>query len=80
MPKIKRSGLPRPIFNHLLDRVEERGITAEDLSQMAHWLDSEPVAPEGPWFKRFSTFILCGEGGMVKTVLSANHTAIGTEM
>ena len=56
MPRIRRSGLPRKLF------------------------DQEPIVPEEAWFKRFDTFILCGEGELVKTVLTPKQSAIGEEV
>lgn len=47
---------------------------------MVTWMDREPIVPEAQWFKRFDTFILCGEGELVKTVLTAEQTAIGEEV
>jgi hypothetical protein len=80
MPRIKRSGLPKALFKHILQRINERGITPEDLGHMAAWMDGEPIVPTEPWFKRFETFTLCGEGELVKTVLTAKQTAIGEEV
>lgn len=80
MPRIKRSGLPKALFEHILLRIRQRGITPEDLGLMAAWMDDEPNVPTGAWFKRFDTFILCGEGELVKTVLTAKQTAIGEEV
>ncbi len=80
MPRIRRSGLPKALFDHILSRIQERGITPEDLGLMAAWMDKAPVVPEGTWFKRFGTFILCGEGELVKTVLTTKQTAIGEEV
>jgi len=53
MPRIKRSGLPKALFDHILLRIQERGITPEDLRLMAAWMDGEPIVPQGAWFKRF---------------------------
>ena len=80
MPRIKRSGLPKALFDHILLRIQERGITPEDLWLMAAWMDKEPIVPTGTWFKRFDTFTLCGEGELVKTVLTTKQTAIGEEV
>ncbi|HRI81365.1 MAG TPA: hypothetical protein PLF88_02930 [Opitutaceae bacterium] len=80
MPRIKRSGLPRALFDHILLRIQQRGITPEDLGRMAAWMDGQPVVPVGAWFKRFETFILCGEGELVKTVLTSKQSAIGEEV
>ena len=42
MPKIRRLSLPPALFNHLLDRISERAISADQLAEFADWLDSEP--------------------------------------
>ena len=31
-------------------------------SELKLWRDSEPDAPEGPWYKDFGSFKLYGEG------------------
>ncbi len=69
MPKIRRPNIPPALFQHLLDRIQERKITAEQLTLFARWLDKEPEVPEGPWYKRFSGMTVCGEGELVKTFL-----------
>jgi hypothetical protein len=38
---------------------------------LADWLDAEPEVPEGKLFERFSGMIVCGEGELVKTFLTA---------
>ena len=80
MPRIRRSGLPKALFDHILLRIQQRGITPEDLGLMAAWMDKGPTVPEGDWFKRFDTFTICGEGELVKTVLTPKQTAIGEEV
>jgi len=62
MPKIRRQNLPPALLNHLLDRIKERQISADQLGALADWLDCEPEVPEGKWFKRLSGMIVCGEG------------------
>jgi hypothetical protein len=54
MPKIRRQDFPPALLNHLLDRITERAISADQLISFADWLDTEPEVPEGRWFKRFS--------------------------
>ena len=73
MPKIRRGNLPPALFRHLLDRIEERKIPAEQLALLARWLDTEPEVAEGEWYKRFSGMIVCGEGELVKTFLQAGQ-------
>jgi hypothetical protein len=80
MPKIRRSGLPKEVLAHLARRARERRISREQMEELARWLDIEPIAPEGRWFKRFASFTICGEGELVKTVLTADQAPTGTEM
>ena len=69
MPKIRRHNLPPALFRHLLDRIEERKISADQIELLARWLDTEPEVPGDEWYKRFSGMIVCGEGELIKTFL-----------
>jgi hypothetical protein len=69
MPRIRRHLLPPALFQHLLDRIQQRKIPASQLKLLARWLDTEPEVPEGEWFKRFSGMTACGEGEFIKTFL-----------
>jgi len=69
VPKVRRTNVPPALFQHLLNRIQERKISAEQLVLLATWLDSNPEVPEGEWFKRFSGMIVCGVGELVKTFL-----------
>ena len=69
MPKIDRRKVPPGIFRHLLDRVHDRRIAPDQLEELARWLDKEPEVPEGPWYKRFTGMVACGEGEWIKTFL-----------
>ena len=69
MPKIRRENIPPALFQHLLERIEHRKISAGQLAQLASWLDTEPEVPEDAWFKRFSGMTVCGEGELIKTFL-----------
>ena len=80
MPKIGRDNLPPGLLNHLLDRITERQISANELGQFADWLVSEPEVPEGRWFKRFPEMIVCGEGEWVKTFLRSGQVPAGEEV
>jgi hypothetical protein len=77
MPKIEWTNLPEAIRKHLLLRLKERKITEEDLYQLKLWRDSDPEAPEGPWYKDFGSFKVCGEGRYPKTFLLRGQVAIG---
>jgi len=80
MPKIRRQNLPPALLNHLLDRIKERQISADQLGALADWLGREPEVPEGKWFKRLSGMIVCGEGELVKTFLTVGQIPSGTEI
>lgn len=72
--------MPHAVFRHLLDRVEERAIPAEELGLLADWLDTNPIVPSGQWFKRFPEMTICGEGELGKTVLSKGQSPCGEEV
>lgn len=80
MPKIQWTDLPPPMRDHLFDRVRERKIDAEDLWRLKVWRESEPDAPEGPWFKDFGSFKVCGEGRYPKTFLLRGQAAKGKSL
>jgi hypothetical protein len=69
VPKIRRHNVPPPLFQHLLQRIQERNIPASQLELLAKWLDTAPEVPIGLWYKRFPAMIVCGEGELVKTFL-----------
>ena len=69
MPRIRRHGIPPALFQHLLDRIQERSIPATQLELLAKWLDSEPEVAKGQWYKRFPGMTVCGEGELIKTFL-----------
>jgi hypothetical protein len=80
MPKIQWDDLPVAIRDHLLDRARERRVSFEDLYQLKLWRESFPDAPDGPWFKDFGSFKLCGEGKYPKTFLLPGQAANGQEI
>ena len=53
MPRIRWSGLPPALRDHLFDRLRERKITAEDLYQLKAWRESNEKYPK--------TFLLAGQ-------------------
>lgn len=78
MPKISPwSDLPPAVRQHLVDRMRDRAISISDLNQLRLWIESQPEVPEGPWYKDFDTFKICGEGKFPKTFLSKGQTAKG---
>lgn len=80
MPTIQWTSLPRPLREHLFDRLRDRKITAEDLYELKLWRESNPDAPDGPWFKDFGSFKICGEGKFPKTFLLRGQAAKGTKL
>jgi hypothetical protein len=80
MSRILRSHLPRPLFEHLLDRIKTRSISADQLGLLAEWLDARPEVPEGKWFKKFPGMTICGEGELIKTFLQPGQVAAGEEL
>jgi hypothetical protein len=77
MPKIQWTDLPAALRDHLFDRLRTRQISADDLYLLKLWRESEPDAPDGPWYKDFGTFKLCGEGMYPKTFLLRGQSAYG---
>jgi hypothetical protein len=80
VPKIRRSKIPPQLFNHLLDRMDERKISTDQLNEFAQWLSTNPEVPEGKWFKKFSGMTVCGEDELVKTFLLSSQAADGEEL
>jgi hypothetical protein len=69
LPRIRFSDLPPALWKHLLLRVEQRQIRFRELQLLQAWVQSEPQAPDGEWYKDFGAFLLCGSGEFPKTVL-----------
>ena len=80
MPKVKRRNVPPALFQHLLDRVQDRSIPAEQLELLAKWLDGEPEVPVAQWYKKFPGMTVCGEGELVKTFLLAGQAPKGKRL
>ncbi len=80
MPKIRRQGLPPALLQHLLDRIQQRHVTSDQLGLLANWMDGEPEVPVGRWFKRFPGMTVCGEGELVKTFLTTSQIPVGLEV
>ena len=77
MPRVRRRNITPALFQHLLDRVQNRSIPASQLELLAKWLDSEPEVPDGAWYKRLTGMIVCGEGELVKTFLRPGQAPRG---
>ena len=80
MPKVLRRNLPPLLYAHLLERVQQCRISGDQLVLMIDWLDTQPDVPEGKWFKKFPSMIVCGENELVKTFLTAGQIPTGEEV
>ena len=80
MPKVRRQDLPPILLQHLLDRIQQRQISATQLGELAAWLDQHPEVPEKKWFKRFRGMTVCGESDLVKTFLIPGKLPDGIEV
>jgi hypothetical protein len=80
LPKIRFADLPRGLWEHLLDRVQEREISLADLGKLQQWVKSEPFAPDGDCYKDFGSFKLCGSGQYPRTVLTRSMAPFGQQI
>jgi ribosomal protein S18 acetylase RimI-like enzyme len=80
MPKIRRHQLPEAVLRHLLLRMRQRGIAADQIVLLAVWLDTNPEVPARKWFKKFPDFTACGEGDLIKTFLEPGQLPVGEEL
>jgi hypothetical protein len=80
MPKTRWTSLPPALRDHLFDRVRERKITTDDLYQLKLWRETDPEAPDGPWYKDCGSFKICGEGKYPKTFLLRGQPAKGLKL
>lgn len=80
MPKIRRQNLPPALYAHLLERVQQRRISGQQLKLLVRWMDTEPEVPAGKWFKRFPEMVVCGEGELIKTFLVRGQVPAGEEI
>ena len=80
MPKIRRQNLPRALYGHLLERIQQRQISGQQLRLMLRWMDTHPEVPRGKWFKRFPGMVVCGEGELIKTFLVPGQVPTGEEV
>jgi hypothetical protein len=60
--------------------MHDRRIGLEGLNLLRTWIESRPDVPEGPWYKDFDSFKLCGEGGYPKTFLLPGQAAKGRKL
>ena len=81
MPQIETwPHLPRPVREHLSERMRDRNVGLDDLNRLRIWIETRPNVPEGRWYKDFGSFRLCGEGKYPKTFLLAGQAASGQEL
>jgi hypothetical protein len=80
MPRIQWADLPAALREHLFTRLRERKIDARDLYQLKLWRETDPEAPDGPWYKDFGSFKICGEGAFPKTFLLRGQAARGKKL
>lgn len=72
--------LPHAVQEHLVLRMEDRGITVKDLSRLRSWRETSPDVPEGDWYKDFGSFILCGRSEFALTFLTPGQEPYGTKI
>ena len=78
MPKIATwSELPPGVRPHLIERMRDRHITFADLNGLRLWIETNPVVPDGDWYKDFGSFKICGQGPYAKTFLLRGQLAKG---
>jgi hypothetical protein len=81
MPQIAVwSQLPAAIRDHLVERMHDRNIGLDDLNQLRLWMKSKPDVPDGPWYKDFGSFKLCGQSSYPKTFLLPGQLARGQKL
>lgn len=80
MPRVRRKDVPPALYRHLLDRIQERRIRADQLETLARWLDEEPEVPEGAWYKRLGGLTVCGEADLIKTFLLPGQSPRGRRL
>ena len=74
MPKIETwDNLPLAVREHPIQRMRERSISLADLKQLRLWVESEPEAPDGDWYKPLIK--ICGQGPYPKTFLPRGQAA-----
>ena len=80
MPKVLRRNIPPQLYEHLLDRIQQRQISGREVAVLVNWLDGQPDVPDGKWFKKLPGLIVCGEGELIKTFLLAGQAPDGNEL
>jgi hypothetical protein len=80
MPQIRRHNFPQALYAHLLERIEQRQVSGQQLRLLLRWVDTHPEVPKGKWFKRFPEMVACGEGELIKTFLVPGQVPAGEEV
>ena len=81
MPQIESwSRVPVAIRDHPVERMRDRNVSLEDLNRLRLWMETKPEVPEGPWYKDFGSFKLCGESKYPKTFLTRGQPAVGRRL
>jgi hypothetical protein len=52
MPKVLRRNIPPPLYDPLLDCIQQRQITGKEVAVLVNRLDGQPEVPDGKWFKK----------------------------
>jgi hypothetical protein len=58
------------------ERVDERRVSVDDLLRQKR-VRTNPLAPDGDWYKDFGSFLLCGSGKLPETVLEKGMKPFG---
>ncbi len=77
MPCIDWKALPYGRREHLYDRLRTREISQGDLEKLRDWIQTNPIVPEGRWYKDFGSFKLTGTGSVPQTFLTKDQAAGG---
>jgi hypothetical protein len=75
MPRIRRENLPPRLLDHLLDRVDERNISAAQLGLLSDWLRTDPEVPVGRELKMRELEEVKRHWPAVSTAVSVPHDA-----
>jgi hypothetical protein len=77
LARIDWRALPAQVKGHLIDRLVERRISKADVETLRAWIETDPMVPDGLWYKDFGTFKLAGNGNKPSTFLMKGQAARG---
>jgi hypothetical protein len=66
--------------DYLFDRFRQRKITTDDSYQLKLRRETNPEAPDSPWYKDSGSFKICGESKYPKTFLLPGQSARELEL